>query len=227
MTMETYFTKSGYQPNLAADGRRIEQYTKMPENDPYQTACYRYAAKLIRHNSWQRCLELGSGSGYKLQKFIRPLARRVVGIDLPHSVEHCRRVYPSIQWLAEDFDVPEPALKETFDLVMSFDVIEHLLCPEKLLDKIAQYSNRHTRALISTPERDRARGPADMGPPQNRLHVREWNRDEFARFVRSRGFRILRHRILPAKTLTLPQTVKNTLLLRTNRTCQLVECVVE
>jgi SAM-dependent methyltransferase len=225
--MQNYFIKEGYRTNLSPDGERIEQYKAIPDNAPYQVACYQYAAQLIRKKGYRSCLELGSGSGYKLDKYIKPYAERIVGIDLPHAVEHCREVYPSIEWISDDFDSPTAALQEAFDIIISFDVIEHLINPEQLLRKIRQYATRETSILISTPERDLLNGQNHSGPPRNKLHVREWNQVELRQFLLNEGFVINRLLILDARILTFRQRISQ-LLGRVNyKTCQLYECSIQ
>jgi 2-polyprenyl-3-methyl-5-hydroxy-6-metoxy-1,4-benzoquinol methylase len=222
--MNAYFIKPGYNCNLTPGGERIEQYKTVPNNAAFQVACYKYSAALIRKNNWKSCIEFGSGSGYKLHKYIAPVAQRVVGIDLPHAVAYCRDRYPAIEWLYDDFDHPQAALDETFDLIISFDVIEHLIYPEALLNKIKRYASPATLILLSTPERDLFRGLDHRGPSPNRLHVREWNRSELATFVEAEGFTIKSHKILPAKSLNLKEQVKWALGRIKNNTCQLIEC---
>ena len=222
--MKSYFIKEGYNCNLTPQGNRIEQYKTIPNNAPYQVACYQYAAALMKQNGWERCLELGSGSGFKLDKYIRPVAQRVVGIDLPHAVEYCKKMYPGIEWLSDDFDSPQAALPEPFDLIISFDVIEHLINPELLLKKIKQYASPFTKILISTPERDLLNGKDNFGPPHNKLHVREWNQEELKQFLLSEGFSIEMLKILDARKLTIKQQISQFLGRVNYKTCQLYEC---
>src|SRR5688572_13187497 len=112
--MESYFIKPGYKCNLTSQGDRVEQYKTVPNNASYQVACYEYAASLIKKNNWKSCVEFGSGSGFKLNKYIAPLVKRVVGIDLPHAVDYCKQRYPQVEWIFDDFDYPQAALNESF-----------------------------------------------------------------------------------------------------------------
>jgi hypothetical protein len=222
--MQTYFIKEGYICNLTPEGERVEQYKSIPDNAPYQVSCYKHAARLIQKNNLKNCLELGSGSGYKLNRYIKPFIRRAVGIDLPHAVEHCKQVYPSIEWLSDDFDGPQAALAEKFDIIISFDVIEHLIKPERLLEKVRQYATSTTKVLISTPERDSLYGIDHFGPSLNKLHVREWNRRELGQFLINEGFTIDNVMLLNAKILTTRQKISQSLGRVNYKTCQLYEC---
>jgi 2-polyprenyl-3-methyl-5-hydroxy-6-metoxy-1,4-benzoquinol methylase len=219
-----YFIREDYVPNLTEQHQVVEQYSDVPKNTKYQVAAYKFAARFMQKHNYESAIELGSGAGYKLNKFILPVAKRVVGIDMPHSVKHCTPLYPDITWLHDDFDNPVTALNEKFDVTLSFDVVEHLVYPEKLLDKLKAYCKEGGHIIISTPERDLVRGKEHKGPSPNKLHVREWNKEEFRKFLESQGLKVLEHHILPAQDLTLADRfyyLRNSL---KNNTCQLAVC---
>ncbi len=224
---DNYFIKEGYKINLNDDGSRVMQYTSVPKDTIYQVECYKYAAKLIRENNVKSCLELGSGSGYKLNKYIFPYCKDVYGIDLKHAVEYCSQLYKDMHWVFDDFDAPNPSIDKKFDLIICFDVIEHLIFPENLLNKIKTYSHAGTRILISTPERDLVRGFDHKGPPPNEKHIREWNQEELKEFLESRGFKILHHKILEAKKLSLRLRFGTWRRGINTKTCQMVDCVLQ
>ena len=188
--------------------------------------CYKYAANVIKENTLKSCLELGSGAGFKLNKYIRPVCDDVYGIDLPHATAYCEKLYKDIKWINDDFDYKQPAIDKKFDLIISFDVIEHLIYPENLLNKIKSYSHANTRILLSTPERDLVRGKDHFGPAPNEKHVREWNQDELAKFLKFEGFHINKHLILEARKLSLRLRFGTWRRGINTKTCQLVDCVL-
>jgi 2-polyprenyl-6-hydroxyphenyl methylase/3-demethylubiquinone-9 3-methyltransferase len=177
-------------------------------------------------NSLKSCLELGSGSGYKLNKYILPVCKDVYGLDLPHATEYCEKLYPEINWINDDFDYINPTIDKKFDLIICFDVIEHLIYPESLLNKIKSYSHLGTRILLSTPERDLVRGSRHFGPTPNEKHVREWNTHELAMFLKSQGFHILNHHILEARKLSFRLKFATWRRGINTKTCQLFECML-
>jgi hypothetical protein len=75
-------------------------------------------------------------------------------------------------------------------------VLEHLVDPDPAMNMIRAFANPGTLILLSTPERDRERG-RDCMASNKPEHVREWSRDEFARFVKTRGFRTVASRLFP------------------------------
>ena len=224
--MKSYFIKNGYALNLKDDGTRVFQYTDVPKDVIFQVECYKYAASVIKENNLESCLELGSGAGFKLNRYIRPVCDDLYGLDLPHATAYCEKLYKDIKWISDDFDYNQPAINKKFDLIISFDVIEHLIYPENLLDKIKSYSHANTRILISTPERDLVRGKDHFGPAPNEKHVREWNQDELARFLEFEGLHINKHLILEAKKLSLRLKFATWRRGIITKTCQLVDCTL-
>jgi uncharacterized UPF0146 family protein len=228
--MEKYFIKNGYVCNLDNENNAIEQYASIPLNNSYQISWYKFAAKIAKENNVNSCIELGSGSGYKLNKFIAPHVARAVGIDMPHSVVHCRKHYPKVEWVADDFDKPEKCCGRKFDLIISFDVIEHLVYPERLLYKIKSYAHSNSTVLISTPERDLYYGGTNhMGPPFNKKHVREWNKAELDQLLTSNGFTVKSQIILPDQEFSFRDRIwafRNGEKAIAKRTCQLAVCVL-
>lgn len=224
---QNYFIKEGYCPNLDSYNKVIEQYTAIPNNKTYQIPCYKLAAELIRKRNLKSCIELGSGSGFKLNKYIAPWIEKTVGIDMPHSVEHCQKLYPSVEWVCDDFDNPTNAISDKFDLVISFDVIEHLVYPEKLLEKIKSYATRDAVIMISTPERDLLWGKEHSGPSMNKKHVREWSESEFTTMLDYFGLAVEQVYILPDQEFSLRDriwAIRHNSRSVAHKTCQLAIC---
>ncbi|MHC4498731.1 MAG: glycosyltransferase, partial [Planctomycetota bacterium] len=103
----------------------------------------------------------------------------------------CKKEHDFGKWFAEDIEYPSLSLDKKFDLIISADVIEHLVNPNKLLDYIHLHSHPETLVILSTPERDVTRGEESLGPPTNPAHVREWNISEFRKYISSCGFSVL------------------------------------
>jgi hypothetical protein len=76
-------------------------------------------------------------------------------------------------------------------LVICANVVERVLDPRRLLSGIRRAVSEGGLALISTPDRNRQRPEAAMGPPTDPRHIREWSADEFALLLESCGFKII------------------------------------
>jgi hypothetical protein len=107
-------------------------------------------------------------------------------------VQFLNAKYPERVWRIsrlEDRGVGHP------DLVVCADVIEHVLDPDELVEFIHAMNPRYV--IFSTPERDLVYSPEDhrrFGPPRNFGHLREWNFQEFRKYI-SQQFHIIDHMI--------------------------------
>lgn len=188
-----YAIKPGYRANHAP-----KRYRCTPADElRYQVDVYRHAGAIARDDTVDSVLDLGCGLPAKLLEYVAPYCRSVVGVDdCAETIASCRNAYPKCEWIAADVEDPSLVLSGVFDLVIAADVIEHLHDPDRLLRLIARVSHPGTSVVLSTPERDSRRGAADMGPPANPAHVREWNAAEFRAYLESRNFRVRDARIV-------------------------------
>lgn len=85
----------------------------------------------------KRVLDIACGAGYGSQMLGFAGARSVVGVDVcPQTVEYARKHYQTsnVEFIcanAEQFE-----WQEKFDVVVSFETIEHLEKPDRFLDRI-------------------------------------------------------------------------------------------
>ena len=200
---DRYFLPDGYRENrinitIDKDNSFYWDPERARRASLHQFAVYQWAAQLIRAGSINIIADVGCGFATKLAWLHDQFPMlEYWGIDQPHAVELCKQHYNFGQWLGVDFE-NSPALPLTrADLVISSDVIEHLECPDVLLDYYKRVAAPSGLILISTPERDILRGRQCLYSP-NPYHVREWNRAELSAYLRSRGFEIIEHKVLPA-----------------------------
>ncbi len=181
-----YFLKDGYainaQPYFFNDS--------VEDSMVYQLEVYKHAASLLVQHKLDSVLDIGCGVGTKLQEMILPHTSNITGVDSDHAIPECQEMYSFGNWIAGNLEDENFKIEGTYDLIISADVIEHLIDPDKLLRLIADSSHSNSRVVISTPERDLRRGFEHMGPPQNTAHVREWNGAELRQYLESRGFRV-------------------------------------
>lgn len=121
----------------------------------HHLARYLWARELLPHGA-TRLLDLGCGSGYGsfLMAEARPEAS-VIGVDYDaQAVEHARQHH---QLRNLSFAVGDPTDwggtigGSTFDVITCFDVIEHVLHRELLLEAIAQHLAPDGALYFSTP----------------------------------------------------------------------------
>jgi hypothetical protein len=186
---ETYFLKPGYQ------SREAPAYfvDELPEI-VYQPDVYPLAAAAARTLGASTLIDIGCGRASKLLACAEGL--ETIGIDFGANIDHCRANHPGRAWVDCDLDrphrLPVPAADLRRSVIICSDVIEHLLHPEHLLVSLRAALEHAPLLVLSTPERDLARGVEDTGPPYNGSHVREWNLSELALLLEHHGLRLRR-----------------------------------
>ncbi len=151
-------------------------------------ARYAFAA---RRAMGRRVLDAGCGIGYGSAQLAQ-IARHVVGLEIAAGVARsARQRYkaPRLDFVSGDCrKLPFP--DEAFDLVVAFEVIEHLEGWESLLDESRRVLSAPGELIISTPNRLYY---AESREAPNPFHVHEFEYEEFcaalsARFAHVRIF---------------------------------------
>jgi SAM-dependent methyltransferase len=189
-------------PQASADSEGMPYWEEPSLNNTlYQEPVYRWAAQLVRRGGWSSVLDVGTGSGVKLEKYLLPVTPTTVGFDQGSGIALARTRCPAIEWIDGDLMADadwQPLAGRRFDLLVCADVIEHVEQPVFLLRRLAELLADGGQLLISTPDRMRFDLPTPLGPPNNSRHVREWTRDEFELLLESVGLQIVdRRRFLP------------------------------
>lgn len=164
-------------------------YGDVPGEFVYQPDVYRLALYLATRAGLRYVIDIGCGSAGKLLAFRGQFS--VIGIDSAFGIDLARTTIPEARWIVHDLETPLPQLDDAVlreAIVICSDVIEHLRAPERLATQLAELARRVPFLLVSTPDRDRARGWQDQGPPANPAHFAEWSGSEFVRFLRAAGF---------------------------------------
>jgi SAM-dependent methyltransferase len=141
-------------------------------------ARYCFAARMARG---RRVLDAGCGSGYGADVLGRE-AREVLAIDISgDAIDYARRHYPSVNLRFERASCLEiPAPDGSFDLVVAFELIEHLADWRAFLREVRRVLAPEGQFLVSTPNRlYYAEARAALGP--NPFHVHEFEYGEFQR----------------------------------------------
>lgn len=137
---------------------------------------YLFASRLA---SRKRVLDIACGAGYGAECLARTAAS-VTAIDLaPDAAAAARQSYgaPSINFLAADARrLPFP--DASFDLIVAFEVIEHLDNPEELLTEARRLLAPGGQFVVSTPNRLYYAETRKLSGP-NPYHVHELDFIEF------------------------------------------------
>lgn len=120
-----------------------------------------------------RVLEVGFGEGYG-SELIRPWVGEYHGVEVSEeAVAHAREKYAHEKCTFHHSPVGLPFEDRSFDLVISFQVIEHVEDVDAYLAEIHRVCRPGGTILIVTPNRNHRL--ADGERPWNRYHVREFS----------------------------------------------------
>jgi ubiquinone biosynthesis O-methyltransferase len=139
-------------------------------------ARYAFAARLSKR---KRVLDLGCGAGYGSAELART-ADSVLGIDQSEdAIEFARAHYTAAGVRFETGDCTSiPASDASFDLVVAFEVIEHVSEWRKLIEEARRVLSPGGQFIVSTPNKlYYAESRQKAGP--NPFHVHEFEFQEF------------------------------------------------
>ena len=131
----------------------------------------------------KKVLDLGCNTGYG-SRILKAAGADVTGVDVsPEAIAIARKKYgpAGIEFLCTDGG-RLPFAERSFDLVTSFQVIEHLVDQTQFLEEIQRVIKPGGRVILTTPN-----GPLRLHPgtrPWNPFHVREFSADELHRLLR-------------------------------------------
>ncbi len=126
----------------------------------------------------KRVLDAGCGLGYGAAELHG--AASVVGVDVsPEAISEARLRYPQFRFVEGSCEAL-PFEPGDFDLIVAFEVIEHLHDWRAFLSECARVLTPGGQLIVSTPNREYyAESRKHAGP--NPFHVHEFDHDEFER----------------------------------------------
>lgn len=136
-------------------------------------ARYEFAAAFVKGAD---VLDVGCGVGYGSHHLALSGAKSVLAFDVAaDAVAHARDgfAHPVIRY--DVFSATELDIKSSFDVIVCFEMIEHINEQEEVLDNIAAALRENGILLISTP-----RPHADM---RSEYHVHELDLDSFQKLL--------------------------------------------
>ena len=168
-------------PKLRFTGERLIPGETDPDLFNEHFARYLYARMFC---SGKIVLDTGCGVGYG-SLYLAECARGVVGVDNdPATIQYARSRYcgDNTHYVVGDCQsLPFP--RESFQVVTSFELIEHLPDADAYLAEVLRVLEPKGLFLVSTPNRPVY--AEHRGSKPNPFHVREWDFDEFVSLLRS------------------------------------------
>jgi ubiquinone/menaquinone biosynthesis C-methylase UbiE len=163
-----------------SDERTMLGSDENPEIVQQHLSRYAFASRFVHE---KRVLDVACGIGYGSSILRKAGAREVIGVDRSEeTVVLAKRNFgmEGVEFhagLAEDLS----GLGK-FDVVVSFETIEHLKRPDKFLEETSRVLNDNGLLIISTPIRESG---SLATKPANPYHEREWSEDEFDALLRN------------------------------------------
>jgi SAM-dependent methyltransferase len=156
---------------------------------------YLFAGRYVESRT---VLDVACGSGFGVPLLLRAGATRVVGVDSSDEAlaEATRFANPAVQWLKADA-TQLPLADKSFDVVTSFETIEHIAEYEIFLKEVKRVIADNGFLILSTPNALHTQ-PRD-GRPQNPFHVQEFTPSELGELLlrHFRDVELFGHRVHP------------------------------
>lgn len=146
---------------------------------------YLFAAAHARGRS---VVDLACGTGYGSAILARYGADEVLGIDVSEpALEEGRRLHAHPRVRLVQGNAFSPPVDQQFGLVVSFETIEHVPAPERLLDVLMDLVAPTGTFICSTPNRAVTNpGTTKHDQPSNPFHLMELDSHEFREELASR-----------------------------------------
>lgn len=162
--------------------RERQAPTDISSTEPSHLARYEFAANFL--NPDFVVLDIPCGTGYGSSLLSRS-SKSVLGLDIcAPAIEHAREFFhnKNVTFVTGDMDALEEATilhNKKFDMIVSFEGIEHINRQEKFLQHIKNNLAKDGTFIVSTPRK----------PHGNPFHTIEFSQEEFT-FILSKYFRI-------------------------------------
>lgn len=156
-------------------GERPLESKQFNEIDGVHAKPYIYVAQFVKN---RRVLDCGCGGGYGSEYLARNKAKMVIGIDLSaQAIDQAKMLYKRDNLTFIVMDVTDLKFEDgTFDVVTSFQVIEHLRDYKKHLSEVKKVLKPGGIFIVATPNKN-VTSP-NREKPIFPFHIKEFSPDE-------------------------------------------------
>lgn len=156
---------------------------------------YMWAADFMKEHSCKRIADLASANGYGTWILASSLPdAQLIGEDRnPTYIEEARHKYflKNIAYACRDFDDGKfPDEWKSLDVIVSFETLEHVNYPEKLLEKFFRGLRKGGWLLLSIPNTVYEKFDED-GKNKDPYHRHVWSRTRTEMNLKEKGFTII------------------------------------
>ena len=144
------------------------------------TISYEFSEKYIKNKN---ILDFGCGSGYGT-KILAKQAKSAMGIDISaEAINYATKNYSSKNLDFKTIDqLKKEDLKETFDVITSFQVIEHVLNDKEYIETILSLLKPGGLLILTTPNKE-YRLFSYIQKPWNIFHIKEYSKKQLERLL--------------------------------------------
>ncbi|MFA5089673.1 MAG: class I SAM-dependent methyltransferase [Candidatus Omnitrophota bacterium] len=162
--------------DIANTGERILIEKETPSMIARHFFAYHFSRGYVEG---KKVLDIGCGEGYGVH-YLASLSKEALGIDYcQEAVIHAKDKYKKTNLRFACLDINHlDQLSESFDVICSFQVIEHLDNPHRFLSSVKAKLNKNGVFICSTPNKEDA-SPGRQ-TPLNTFHVKEYGHMEFS-----------------------------------------------
>jgi SAM-dependent methyltransferase len=126
-------------------------------------------------------LDVASGLGYGTD-YLRRYGAKTVGLERDDdAVRYSAEQYPSSKYVKGNAEQMPEDWTETFDVIVSFETIEHLQNPEQFVREVSRCLRPQGLFICSTPNKG-----INLLQGNNPFHVKEFTLPEFCRLIECR-----------------------------------------
>lgn len=144
-------------------------------------ATYNFSLDFVKNKN---ILDFGCGSGYG-SKIMSKKALSVIGVDISNNaIEYAKKNYSAENLTFLNINqINSLEFQKKFDVVTSFQVIEHVSNEKKYIETILRLLKPNGVFLVSTPNKD-IRLYKHIQKPWNIFHVKEYNEGELTKLMK-------------------------------------------
>lgn len=184
-SMSDYFTMIGHYNKCIAKTECIERIYLDDPNIPdwvKKEHIDRYEFALHYMQNGQIVLDAACGSGYG-SRILSQKAKKVVGVDISSDAINYAQKYNfknNIEYQIVDLNQPLKFQNEHFDVIISFETLEHLQNREGFLNELKRILKPGGILIISAPDWNITNKTTVI---QNPYHIKEPTKEEFVELI--------------------------------------------
>lgn len=172
-------------------GERIVNINETPKAMK-EDHLYRYLFLKNFIKEKDRVIDIACGTGYGT-KIISEFSKHVVGVDISReAVSYAKSSYKGIENSFIVGDACDYVHTHKFDIVVSYETIEHIKNFEKVIKNYNRLLNKEGLLFVSSPNRTiKSPNRKFSDQPKNKFHTQEFTISELSEYLKNAGFNIL------------------------------------